>query len=45
MVLLHLLKDRDPSTYCLITQKNFQLYHLQGNFSSSLESTYHQISP
>ena len=45
MVLLHLLKGRDPSTYCLLTQKDFNLYHIQGNFSSPLKANYHFLSP
>jgi glycosyltransferase involved in cell wall biosynthesis len=45
MVLQHLLEERDPSSYCLLTQKNFNLYHIQGNFSSPLKANYHFLSP
>ena len=45
MVLYHLLKDVRPDQYCLITQKNFYLYGVQGNSSSTLPGRYYYIKP
>jgi glycosyltransferase involved in cell wall biosynthesis len=45
IVLYHLLKDSKPDQYCLITQKNFYLYGIQGNSSSTLPGRYYYIKP
>ncbi len=45
MVLFHLLKSLDPASYCLISQKNFNLYRLQGNCSETLGGRSYFLSP
>jgi len=45
MVLYHLLKGFNSADYCLITQKNFQLYHTQGKHSTWLLARYYFFYP
>jgi len=44
-VLFHLLRNIDPSKYCLITQKNFHLYSIKPRCSSQLPANYHYLQP
>lgn len=45
MVLYHLLRNLDPSLFCLVSQKNFNLYRLQGNCTETLRATTYLIQP
>lgn len=45
MVLYHLLKNQDPRSYCLVSQKNFNLYRLQGNCSETLGAPTYLTQP
>lgn len=45
MVLFQLLKKINPSVYCLITQKNKNLYGVQGNCSEILPTKYYYLFP
>lgn len=45
MVLSHILKKTDPTDYCLISQKNFHLYHMVGTCSTRLPGRYFFLHP
>ncbi len=45
VALFQLLKKFDADSYCLITQKNINLYHLQGNCIEKLPAKYYFIQP
>lgn len=45
MVLRHLLRELAPQDYCLISQKNYNYYHIQGNFSERLPGRIHFLRP
>jgi glycosyltransferase involved in cell wall biosynthesis len=45
LVLFQLLKNFPSDTYCLITQKNKNLYRLQGNCIKTLPAPYHYMVP
>ncbi|WFN34988.1 glycosyltransferase [Methanogenium sp. S4BF] len=45
MVLDLLLRELDSQDYCLITQKNYYKYKLQGNYSSPLGAKYYYLQP
>jgi len=45
MVLYHLLKESDPATFSLITQKNFYFYKNLGNCSEKLMASHHFVNP
>jgi glycosyltransferase involved in cell wall biosynthesis len=44
-VLFHLLKDLDPNSYCLITQKNIHQYRIKPGCSVRLSANYHFLGP
>lgn len=45
VVLYHLLKTIPPENYCLITLRNFHLYHYLEKCSDRLEGRYHFLFP
>jgi glycosyltransferase involved in cell wall biosynthesis len=45
IALFQLLKNFKAESYCLITQKNINLYNLQGNCLEKLPAKYHFIQP
>lgn len=45
VALFHTLKGFQADSYCLITQKNINLYHLQGNCIQKLPAKYYFIHP
>jgi glycosyltransferase involved in cell wall biosynthesis len=45
VVLFHLLKNVNADSYVLITQKNINMYHLQGNCNRKLSAKYYFLQP
>jgi len=45
LAVYHLLREFDPTNYCLITLKNFYLYRHLGNCSERLAASYHFVNP